>query len=81
MAVHVLSAVRTDGRRFQFNSIPRDEQHARKLAARAAALLSLFGSPSRFGGSNVYVHDAVTRKLIASMQIPRRSARKGGIRA
>lgn len=80
MAVHVLSAVRNDGRRYQLNRSPRDEQHARTLASRAAVLLSLFCSPAEFAGGKVVVHDAVTTRLVAAFRVPIRSARAKGVK-
>lgn len=68
MSVYVISATGASGRRFQFNGIPRDENHARTRAARAASLLSRSNSPEWAGG-RVVVHDATSRKLVAVVRV------------
>ena len=78
-AVYVIGAEDTRGRRFQFAAVPRDEQHARTRAARAAVLVAMLCKPAEWIGGRVVVTEAVARSLVAVSRINVRSARvKGG---
>lgn len=81
MSAHVVQAEAANGLRHELALPPCDEFTACRLATRAAALLSIFGNPRRWGGSKVVARHVSSGAVVFAARItPRvRVTERGGV--